>query len=64
MLVEVEHPVIGRLPLPDTPVKLSRTPGGIRGASPALGEHTDAVLRDLLALSDDEIADLRRSSVI
>ena len=64
MLVEVEHPVIGKLPLPDTPVKLSRTPGGIRDASPALGEHTDAVLRDLLALSDDEIADLRRSSVI
>ena len=64
MLVEVEHPVIGKLPLPDTPVKLSRTPGGIRGASPALGEHTDEVLRDLLALSDTEIADLRRSAVI
>jgi len=64
MLVEVEHPVIGKLPLPDTPVKLSRTPGGIRGASPALGEHTEEVLRELLALSDDEIADLRRSAVI
>ena len=64
MLVEVEHPVIGKLPLPDTPVKLSRTPGGIRGASPALGEYTDEVLRDLLVLSDDEIADLRRSAVI
>ncbi len=46
MLVEVEHPVIGKLPLPDTPVKLSRTPGRIRGASPALGEHTDEVLRE------------------
>jgi CoA:oxalate CoA-transferase len=64
MLVEVEHPVIGKLPLPDTPVKLSRTPGGIRGASPALGEHTDEVLRELLALSDDEIADLRRSGIV
>ncbi len=64
MLVEVEHPVIGKLPLPDTPVKLSRTPGRIRGASPALGEHTDEVLRDLLGLSDAEIADLRRSAVI
>jgi CoA:oxalate CoA-transferase len=64
VLVEVEHPVIGRLPLPDTPVKLSRTPGGIRGASPALGEHTDDVLRELLAFSDTEIADLRRSAVI
>ena len=64
MLVDVEHPVIGRLPLPDTPVKLSRTPGGIRGASPALGQHTDEVLREVLALSDDEIADLRRAAVI
>jgi len=64
MLVEVEHPVIGKLPLPDTPVKLSRTPGGIHGASPALGEHTDAVLRELLALSDDEIADLRQAAII
>ncbi|HUS81748.1 MAG TPA: CaiB/BaiF CoA-transferase family protein [Dehalococcoidia bacterium] len=64
MLVDVEHPVIGKLPLPDTPVKLSRTPGGIRGASPALGEHTDEVLRELLALSDEDIADLRRSAVI
>lgn len=64
MLVDVEHPVIGKLSLPDTPVKLSRTPGGIRGASPALGEHTDEVLRNLLALDDEEIADLRRSAVI
>ena len=64
MLVEVEHPVIGKLPLPDTPVKLSRTPGGIRGASPALGEHTAEALRELLALSDDEIADLRRAGIV
>ena len=64
MLVEVEHPTIGTLRLPDTPVKLSRTPGGIRGASPALGEHTDEVLREILSLSEDEIADLRRSNVV
>ncbi len=64
MLVEVEHPVIGKLPLPDTPVKLSRTPGGICGVSPALGEHTDEVLRELLGLTGEEIADLRRSAII
>jgi CoA:oxalate CoA-transferase len=64
MLVEVAHPIIGRLPLPDTPVKLSRTPGGIRGPSPALGEHTDDVLSGLLGLSQSEIADLRDSGVV
>lgn len=59
MLVEVEHPRIGRFPLPNTPVKLSRTPGGVRGASPDLGQHTDDILRDLLALLDAELARLR-----
>jgi CoA:oxalate CoA-transferase len=64
MLVEVEHPVIGRLPLANTPVKLSRTPGGIKGPSPAIGQHTDEVLRALLGLSDAELARLRAEGVI
>jgi CoA:oxalate CoA-transferase len=61
MLVEVEHPRVGRFPLPNTPVKLSRTPGGVRDASPALGQHTDDILRELLGLSDGEIARLREA---
>jgi CoA:oxalate CoA-transferase len=64
MLVEVEHPRIGRFPLPNTPVRLSRTPGGVRGASPDLGQHTDAVLRDLLALPDAELARLRKAGAM
>ena len=64
MLVEVEHPVMGKLPLSNTPVKLSRTPGGIRGPSPAVGQHTDETLRELLGLSDEEIERLRAAEVI
>src|SRR3990170_5314299 len=64
MLVEVEHPQIGRLPLANTPVKLSRTPGAITGPSPALGQHTDEVLRTLLHLPDGEIEWLRAAGVI
>jgi CoA:oxalate CoA-transferase len=64
MLVEVEHPVAGKLPLANTPVKLSRTPGGIKGPAPAIGQHTDEVLRDLLSASDGEIARLRDSGVL
>ncbi|MEX0786682.1 MAG: CaiB/BaiF CoA-transferase family protein, partial [Dehalococcoidia bacterium] len=64
MLVEVEHPVMGKLPLSNTPVKLSRTPGGIKGPSPLLGQHTDEVLRALLGASDEEIASLRESEVV
>jgi crotonobetainyl-CoA:carnitine CoA-transferase CaiB-like acyl-CoA transferase len=31
---------------------------------PALGEHTDAVLREILEYSDERLADLRRAGVI
>jgi CoA:oxalate CoA-transferase len=64
MLVEVEHRRIGRFPLPNTPVKLSRTPGGVRGPSPDLGQHTDDVLRELLGLPDEEIGRLREAGAI
>jgi len=64
MLVEVEHPRVGRFPLPNTPVKLSRTPGGVWGPSPGLGQHTDDVLRELLGLTDGEIARLRDAGAV
>lgn len=64
MLVEVEHPAGFRLKLPNTPVKLDRTPGGVRGPSPAIGEHTDAVLASLLGLSRQEIDELRAKGIV
>jgi formyl-CoA transferase/CoA:oxalate CoA-transferase len=47
MLVEVEHPKAGRIKQTGVPVKLSATPGGIDTPPPLLGQHTDAILRDL-----------------
>jgi len=64
MLLDVEHPRIGRLKLPDTPVKLSRTPGGIKGPSPALGQDTYEVLSALLGLSAEQLDELAQAGVI
>ena len=64
MLVDVSHPDGFSLRVPDTPVKLSRTPGGIQGPPPALGQHTDAVLSGLLGLSAEEIAALREAGAV
>jgi CoA:oxalate CoA-transferase len=64
MLVPVEHHTIGRIPLVNTPVKLSRTPGGIRGSSPDMGQHSRQVLRELLDLADTEIEALIASDVV
>jgi crotonobetainyl-CoA:carnitine CoA-transferase CaiB-like acyl-CoA transferase len=48
-----EVPMTGVVP------RFAATPGTIRHTGPALGEHTDEVLRDLLGLGCDEIASLR-----
>jgi crotonobetainyl-CoA:carnitine CoA-transferase CaiB-like acyl-CoA transferase len=64
MLVEVPHPAGFSLKLPDLPIKLSRTAGGIRGPSPAIGEHSNEVLSTLLGLSEEEIGELRRAEIV
>ncbi len=46
MFVEAEAPQVGPVTFTNTPVKHSRTPGGVRRGAPELGEHTDAVLAE------------------
>ena len=47
MVVNVDHPRHGSVRQPGIAIKLSATPGKIQGTAPALGEHTDEVLRAL-----------------
>jgi crotonobetainyl-CoA:carnitine CoA-transferase CaiB-like acyl-CoA transferase len=64
MVVEMKHPRHGVMPTLGTPVKLEpRAP--FTPAPPArLGEHTDAVLGDLLGYSAGRIEALRRARAI
>jgi crotonobetainyl-CoA:carnitine CoA-transferase CaiB-like acyl-CoA transferase len=54
MVIETDHPVLGRLRTLGSPIKLSRTPPDATRRAPLLGEHTHEVLKEL-GFSDDEI---------
>jgi len=62
--VDLPHPSAGTVKLVGSPVKMSATPPRAASHPPLLGEHTEAVLRDVLDLGADQIAALRARGVI
>jgi len=63
-IVTVPHPDFGDLPMHNVAPKLSATPGSVRTAGPALGEHSEQVWGGLVGLGPDELARLRAAGVI
>jgi formyl-CoA transferase len=63
MIAAVENAAGTMVKVLGVPLKLSETPGTVRTAPPALGQHTDQVLIEL-GLSGDDIAALRHSDIV
>ncbi|GAU77097.1 CaiB/BaiF CoA-transferase family protein [Fusibacter sp. 3D3] len=64
MIVEVEHPVAGKLKMPGVAIKLSETPGCIQTAAPLLGEHSAVILKTYLNFDDEKIKELIEEGVL
>jgi benzylsuccinate CoA-transferase BbsF subunit len=56
--VKLDHPEIGPHTHERPPHILSKTPARLVSSGPCLGQHNEEVCRDILGLSDDEIAGL------
>jgi crotonobetainyl-CoA:carnitine CoA-transferase CaiB-like acyl-CoA transferase len=64
MLAEVGHAGSSKTArIANTPIHMTRTPGGVRERAPMAGEHTDAVLAEA-GLDPDEIAALRKAGAV
>jgi crotonobetainyl-CoA:carnitine CoA-transferase CaiB-like acyl-CoA transferase len=64
MITQVNHPELGVLPTLGTPIKVDGRMGVDLIPPPRLGQHTDAVLRDLLKYPVDRIERLRRDGLV
>jgi succinate--hydroxymethylglutarate CoA-transferase len=64
MVSEVEHATCGPIKLVSPPVKYSESKTEIRTAPPTLGEHTEAVLTEVLGWKADEVQRLRDQGVV
>jgi crotonobetainyl-CoA:carnitine CoA-transferase CaiB-like acyl-CoA transferase len=62
-LMTIDHPEAGEVRLLKHPIRYGSGVATVRQNPPTLGEHTDAVLRDL-GYGDDEIAALRNEGTI
>ena len=61
---ELPHATAGKVPLVASPMRFSETPLKHEVPPPALGQHTDEILRSVLKKSDAEIAKLKESGVV
>lgn len=64
MVVETNHPLYGRARAPGNPIKVEGIRDGVATPAPVQGEHTEAVLRELLGIDDSGLAALRKEGAI
>jgi len=56
--VVLDHAEMGRHSVGTAVFRLSKCPNSPKFAAPLLGEHNEYVLKELLGMSDEEVADL------
>jgi len=68
MVVDVDHPKLGKVKTFNLPIKIFGTTVGVKPGEvpldPEVGQHTNEILKNYLGKTDAEIADLRKEKVI
>jgi 2-methylfumaryl-CoA isomerase len=64
MFEMVDHPGIGNLLTPSSPLVFDSNHHGPASRAPKIGEHTDEILSQILGLGDPEIARLHDDNIV
>jgi crotonobetainyl-CoA:carnitine CoA-transferase CaiB-like acyl-CoA transferase len=64
MIVEMDHPLGGRMNVVSCPIKFTRMKPTIRTTAPLHGEHTERVLTEILGITKEEYARLKQNGIM
>lgn len=64
MIIDVDQPISGKVKVPGSVYKMSKTPGNINYPAPYLGENNEEVYSELLDYSRDDIECLSNTGII
>jgi CoA:oxalate CoA-transferase len=64
MIIEIDQAISGKVKVPGSLFKMSKTPGNIKYPAPILGEHNQEVLSGMLDYSEYQINQLSKEGVI
>jgi crotonobetainyl-CoA:carnitine CoA-transferase CaiB-like acyl-CoA transferase len=64
MIREVEHPIAGPVKVIGSPVNMSATPAEVELPAPMLGQHSEAILKEVLGFTPEEVLSLKQDKAI
>ena len=64
MIIDLDYPEIGKVPVHGVVPKLSETPGTVEKRAPTVGEHNEELYSGLLGFSSKELVKLKEHNVI
>jgi crotonobetainyl-CoA:carnitine CoA-transferase CaiB-like acyl-CoA transferase len=64
MVVETDHPVLGRIPIVNRSIRFPGAEQPVPTAPPVLGQHTDEILREILGYTAEQIEVLREAKAV
>ena len=64
MIIQLDHPGLGKIPIPGVVPKFSETPGKIENCAPKVGEHNEEIYIKLLGLNETQFHDAKQKGAI
>lgn len=61
VVTHIPHPTLGQIPNIASPIRYARTPMVDPTPAPAIGQHTEVVLQEVLGWSPEKVAEMARS---